>query len=122
MSIQFGMPYNDRGLEKLTLIFKSFKRLVNTVETQTGLRLERRGEGDYYKVILHIKSTLIPISDDIIEELQNHTGLPPNQFFSIFLEKVGYSSYLQEQIRQVVKEGGDFNSQLSTIQQFFRKE
>jgi len=113
------IPYNDGGLEKLILIFK---RLGNTVVTPTGLRLERRGEESYYKVILHIKSTLIPISDDIIEELQNHTGLPPNQFFPIFLEKVGYSSYLQEQIRQAVKEGGDLNSQLAPIQQFFRKE
>ena len=92
------------------------------METPEGLRLEQRGEGNYYKVILHIKSTLIPISDDIIEELRNHSGLPSNQFFSIFVEKVGYSSYLQEQIRQVVKDGGDFNSQLSTIQRFFRKE
>jgi hypothetical protein len=90
--------------------------------TQKGLRLEQRGEGNYYKVILHIGSTLIPISDDIIEELRTHTALTPDQFFPIFVNKVGYSSFLQEQIRQEVREAGDLNAQMSTIQQFFRQE
>lgn len=89
---------------------------------QKGLKLEQRGEGNYYKVILHIGSTLVPISDDIVEELQNHTALSPDQFFPIFLNKVGYSSYLQEQIRQEVREAGDLNAQMTTIQQFFRQE
>ncbi|HBP87245.1 MAG TPA: hypothetical protein DD706_06070, partial [Nitrospiraceae bacterium] len=78
--------------------------------------------GHYYKVILHIGSTLIPISDDIIEELRTHTTLTPDQFFPIFVNKVGYSSYLQEQIRQEVRNAGDLNTQMSVIQQFFRQE
>lgn len=89
---------------------------------QTGLRLEQRGDGNYYKVILHIGSTLIPISDDIVEELRNQTALPPDQFFALFLNKVGYSSYLQEQIRREVRNTGDLNPQISAIQEFFRKE
>lgn len=92
------------------------------METQKGLRLERRGDGYYYKVILHIGSTLIPISDDIIEDLQKHTALPPDQFFLLFIDNVGYSSYLQEHIRQEVREAGDVNAQMSAIQQFFRTE
>lgn len=92
------------------------------MRTQKGLRLEQRGEGNYYKVILHIGSTFIPLSDDIVEELRAHTTLTPDQFFPIFVNKVGYSSYLQEQIRQEVREGGDLNTQMSAIQQFFRQE
>ncbi len=88
---------------------------------QTGLRIEQRGEGNYYKVVLHIGSTLIPISDDIIEELQRHTALSPDKFFPIFLEKVGYSSYLQEQINHQVKEGGGVTSQIGPIQELLRK-
>jgi hypothetical protein len=92
------------------------------LRTQKGLKLEQRGEGNYYKVILHIGSTLIPISDDIVEELQTHTALTPDQFFPIFVNKVGYSSYLQEQLRQEVLEAGDLSAQMATIQQFFRQE
>jgi len=92
------------------------------LQTKKGLRLEQRGEGNYYKVILHIGSTLIPISDDLVEELQTHTALTPDQFFPIFVNKVGYSSYLQEQIRQEVREAGDLNTQMSALQQFFRQE
>ncbi|WNM59342.1 hypothetical protein [Candidatus Nitrospira allomarina] len=89
--------------------------------TQTGLRLEQRGDGNYYKVILHIGSTLIPISDDIVEELRTQTALPPDQFFAFFLNKVGYSSYLQEQLRREVRNTGDLNPQISAIQEFFRQ-
>lgn len=90
--------------------------------TQTGLRLEQRGDGNYYRVILHIGSTLVPISDDIVEELRTHVALTPDQFFPIFLNKVGYSSYLQEQIRKEVQNTGDLTPQMSVIQQFFRQE
>ncbi|MCA9498762.1 MAG: hypothetical protein KC588_06155 [Nitrospira sp.] len=89
--------------------------------TQTGLRLEQRGDGNYYKVILHIGSTLIPISDDIVEELRTYTALTPDQFFAKFVNKVGYSSYLQEQIRQEVQHTGDLTPQISVIQEFFRQ-
>ncbi|WP_342347682.1 hypothetical protein [uncultured Nitrospira sp.] len=90
--------------------------------TQTGLRLEQRGDGNYYRVILHIGSTLVPISDDIVEELRTHIALTPDQFFPIFVNKVGYSSYLQEQIRREVQNTGDLTPQMSVIQQFFRQE
>lgn len=88
---------------------------------QKGLRLEARGEGFYYKVILHVGSTLIPISDDILEDLRGQTMQSPERFFKFFLEKVGYSSYLTEQIRQAVQEAGDLNNQMQTIQQFLKQ-
>jgi len=93
-----------------------------TVKPKPGLRLELRGEGNYYKGILHIGSTLIPISDDILEELRTKAALSPDGFFRLFVEKVGYSSYLQEQIHQEVKNAGDLNSQMSAIQQTLREE
>ncbi len=92
-----------------------------TVKPKTGLRLELRGEENYYKGILHIGSTLIPISDDILDELRAKTALSPDEFFRFFVEKVGYSSYLQEQIHQEVKNAGDLNSQMSAIQQTLRQ-
>ena len=92
-----------------------------TVKPKHGLRLELRGEGNYYKGILHIGSTLIPISDDILEELRAKTALSPDGFFRLFVEKVGYSSYLQEQIQQEVKNAGNLASQMSAIQQTLRQ-
>ncbi len=92
------------------------------MEHKTGLRFEKRGEGNYYKVILHFGSTLIPISDEILDELRASAAMSPNQFFTFFLDKVGYSSYLREQIQQVVEQAGDLNSQMTTIQQFLRQE
>ncbi len=91
-------------------------------KAKPGLRLELRGEGNYYKGILHIGSTFIPISDDILDELRAQTALSPNEFFRLFLEKVGYSSYLHEQIQQEVINGGGLNSQMSAIQQILRQE
>ncbi len=91
-----------------------------TVKPKTGLRLELRGDGNYYKGILHIGDTLIPISDDILEELRTKTALPPNDFFQLFVEKVGYSSYLQEQIHHEVKNSGGPTPQISAIQQTLR--
>ena len=93
-----------------------------TVKPIPGLRLELRGEGNYYKGILHIGSTLIPISDQILEELRAKTALPANEFFKFFVEKVGYSSYLQEQIHQEVKNAGDLNAQMSSIQRALRED
>ena len=93
-----------------------------TVKSKPGLRLELRGEENYYKGILHIGSTLIPISDDILEELRAKTALSPDGFFRLFVEKVGYSSYLTEQIHQEVKNAGDLTSQMSAIQQTLRQE
>ena len=88
---------------------------------QKGLRLESRGEGSYYKVILHIGSTLIPISDDILDELRKQTVQSPEPFFKFLLEKVGYSSYLTEQIRQAVQESGDLTGQMQAMQQFLKQ-
>ncbi len=86
------------------------------IEEKPGLRIELRGPENYYKCILHIGSTLIPISDDILEELRTKTAVTPDEFFPLFLERVGYSSYLKEQIHQEVSKGGDLNSQISAIQ------
>jgi len=82
-----------------------------------GLRFEQKGEGDYYKLILHIGDCYVPVSDDIIEELTQHTSATADQFFSVLLEKVGYSSYLKEQIQAELGKGGNTSGQISGLQQ-----
>ncbi len=83
-----------------------------------GLRFERRSEGEYYKVILHIGSTYVPISDEDVETLKkNGTLLGDGQFLEFFLERIGYSSYLKEQIQAELKKIGNTYEQLSMLRQ-----
>jgi len=83
----------------------------------TGLRFEQKGEGDYYKLILHIGDCYVPVSDDIVEVLKHHTSATADRFLSVLLDKVGYSSYLKEQIQSELVKGGNTSAQISALQQ-----
>lgn len=85
-----------------------------------GLAFEERGEGHYYKVILHIDQCYVPISDDTLEALIPYASAPPDQFLPIFLDKVSYSSYLRERIEAALRHGPDANTQISRLQQFLQ--
>ena len=63
-----------------------------------GIRFERRGEGDYYKVILHVGSTYVPISDEDVEALKKESALS-GAFLEFFLDRIGYSPYLKDQLK-----------------------
>ena len=82
-----------------------------------GLRFERRGEDDYYKVILHIGSTYVPISDEDVEELKKNSMLLGGQFLEFFLDRIGYSSYLKDQIKAELLKIGDSAQQMSMLRQ-----
>jgi hypothetical protein len=81
------------------------------------LRFERRGEGDYYKVLLHIGSTYVPISDEDIDELKKQSANVGDKLVDVFLERVGYSSYLKNQIKTELGKLGDTPKQISTLRQ-----
>ena len=83
----------------------------------TGLRFEQKDEGNYYKVILHIGDCYVPVSDDIIEQLKQHTSATADRFLSVLLDKVGYSSYLKEQIQTQLEKSGNTSAQISALQQ-----
>ncbi len=85
-----------------------------------GLRFESRGDDNYYKLILHVGQLYVPISDDIIETLKQHLEEPPDRFLSIFLEQVGYSTYLKENIQSEITKGGNVASQVTPLQQFLK--
>jgi len=81
-----------------------------------GLRFERLGNGHYYKVVLHIGSTYVPVTDEIVEDLKAKSLLPAERFLELLLDKVGYSSYLKEQIRAELKNAGDPITQITVLQ------
>jgi len=86
-----------------------------------GLHFESRGEDNYYKLVLHIGQSFVPVSDDIIETLKQHAADTPDRFLSIFLDKLGYSTYLKEMIQAELTQGGDTTGQVSTLQQFLKE-
>ena len=81
------------------------------------LRFERRGEGDYYKVLLHIGSTYVPISDEDVDELKKQSAILSDKLLDFFLDRVGYSSYLKDRIKVELIKIGDPPKQISTLRQ-----
>ena len=85
------------------------------------LRFERRGEGNYYKVLLHIGSTYVPISDEDVVELKKQSAILGDKLLDFFVDRVGYSSYLKEQIKAELGKLGDPPKQISTLRQSILK-
>ncbi len=86
-----------------------------------GLRFERIGKGRYYNVVFHIGSTYIPVSDETIDELKNQSLLPAERFLDLLVDRVGYSSYLKDQIRGELKSTGDPVTQITVLQGAIRE-
>ena len=80
-----------------------------------GLRFEKRGMDSYYKVLLHLGSTFVPISDEDVEELKKQSPIMGEKFVEFFLDRVGYSPYLKEQIRAELRKIGEAPKQISTL-------
>ena len=85
-----------------------------------GLRFERLGNGKYYNIVLHIGSSYVPVSDETVEELKGQSLLPPERFLALLVDKIGYSSYLREQIQQELKLAGDPITQVTVLQGVIR--
>ena len=86
-----------------------------------GLKFERLGNDRHYNVVLHIGSTYVPVSDEILETLKAQALLPAERFLELLVDKVGYSSYLKEQIRAELKNNGDPHTQITVLQGVVRK-
>ncbi|HEY6973683.1 MAG TPA: hypothetical protein VI359_05210 [Nitrospiraceae bacterium] len=81
-----------------------------------GLRFERIGQDRYYNVVFHMGSTYVPVSDDTVEELKAQSLLPPERFLDLLIDRIGYSSYLKDQIRTELKSSGDPVTQITVLQ------
>ena len=83
---------------------------------EKGLRFERIGTDRHYNIVLHIGATYVPVSDETLEALKAQALLPAERFLELLVEKVGYSSYLKEQIRNELKINGDPHTQITVLQ------
>jgi hypothetical protein len=81
-----------------------------------GLRFERIGKERYYNVVFHIGSTYVPVSDETVEALKGQSLLPAERFLDLLIDKIGYSSYLKDQIRTELKSAGDPITQITVLQ------
>jgi hypothetical protein len=86
-----------------------------------GLRFERIATGRHYNVVFHIGSTYVPVSDDTVEELKEQSLLPAERFLDLLIDRVGYSSYLKDQIRNELKVTGDPTTQITVLQGAIRE-
>ncbi len=86
-----------------------------------GLRFERIGKGQYYNVVFHISSTYVPVSDETVEELKDQSLLPAVRFLELLVDRIGYSSYLKDQIRTELRSSGDPVTQITVLQGAIRE-
>jgi len=95
---------------------------LNVQERQVkGLRFERIGTERYYNVVFHIGSTYVPVSDDTVEELKTQSLLPAERFLDLLVDRIGYSSYLKDQIRTELRSSGDPVTQITVLQGAIRE-
>ena len=81
-----------------------------------GLRFERIGKNRYYNVVFHMGNSYVPVSDETLEELKAQSLLPVERFLDFLIDRVGYSSYLKDQIRAELKASGDPVTQITVLQ------
>ncbi|HAN92141.1 MAG: hypothetical protein WAU44_08660 [Nitrospira sp.] len=86
-----------------------------------GLRFERLGRDRHYNIIFHIGSSYVPVSDETIEELKAQTLLSSERFLDLLLDKIGYTSYLKDQIRTELQASGDPMTQMTVLQGAIRE-
>lgn len=86
-----------------------------------GLRFERLGRDRHYNVIFHIGSSYVPVSDETIDELKEQSLLSSERFLDLLLDKVGYTTYLKEQIRAELQASGDPMTQMTVLQGAIRE-
>ena len=86
-----------------------------------GLRFERIGKGQHYNVVFHIGSSYVPVGDETIEELKGQSLLPAERFLDLLIDRIGYSSYLKDMIRDELKSSGDPVTQITVLQGAIRE-
>ncbi len=86
-----------------------------------GLRFERLGRDRHYNIIFHIGSSYVPVSDETLDELKAQSLLSSERFLDLLIDKIGYTTYLKEQIRAELHASGDPMTQMTVLQGAIRE-
>ncbi len=81
-----------------------------------GLMVKRIGTDRHYNVVFYIGDTYVPVTDETVEALKAQSLLPSERFLEFLIDKVGYSSYLREQIRAELKRAGETATLMTVLQ------
>src|SRR5437588_2484870 len=85
--------------------------------TVVGVRFERLpGEGHHYPVLFHVGNCYVPVTEHIVNELKACALMPGERFLEVLIDKLGYSEYLKERIREELKKTGDPVTQATVLQ------
>ncbi len=84
------------------------------------LRFERRGDGEYYKVVLHVGDAYVPVGDEDVAALKTHGASAGDDLPDVFLNRLGYSSYLKERLERALLTFGDRAQQAAEIRRAIR--
>lgn len=114
-------PHRNREVALVFTTESCLQWAASVEEPVKGLRFERIATGRHYNIIFHIGSTYVPVSDDTVEELKAQSLLPAERFLDLLIDRVGYSSYLKDQIRNELKATGDPTTQITVLQGAIRE-
>ena len=66
-------------------------------------------------------STYMPVGEETLEELKAQSRLPAERFLDLFIDRVGHTAYLNDQIRAALQSSGDPVTQITTLQGAIRE-
>jgi len=66
-------------------------------------------------------NTYMPVGEETLEELKAQSRLPAERFLDLLINRVGHSSYLNDQIRAALQSSGDPVTQITTLQGAIRE-
>jgi hypothetical protein len=67
-------------------------------------------------VLFHVGNCYVPVTEQIVKELKACALLPSERFLEVLIDKLGYSEYLKERIREELKKTGDPVTQATVLQ------
>ena len=67
-------------------------------------------------MLFHVGNCYVPVTEHIVNELKACALMPGERFLEVLIDKLGYTEYLKERIREELKKTGDPVTQATVLQ------
>ncbi len=84
-----------------------------------GFTIEPAAQG-IYPAVCHLGDVYVPLTEEALDRLRSATTATPEEFYRLFVDAVGASAYLKEQVAQLWAKG-DPAEQTRRLQQAIAK-